>query len=54
MINEKRLISPLDDFENAFPGLVFRNNFTLESIGLGIFICDPIYISDVYNSMDEI
>ncbi len=54
MINEKRLIYPVDDFENAFPGLGFRNIFTVESIGLGIFICDPIYISDVYNSKDEI
>jgi len=54
MIDEKRLITPSDDFENAFPGLGFRNIFSVESYGLGIFICDPTYISDVYNSKDDL
>jgi hypothetical protein len=54
MIDEKRLISPSDDFISTFPGLGFRNVFTINCTGAGIYICDPIYISDVYNSKDDI
>lgn len=54
IIDENRLIQPEDNFENKFPGLGFRNIYSVECNGAGIYICDPTYISDVYNSKDDI
>ena len=54
IIDENRLVQPEDDFEKPFPGLGFRNVYSIECTGAGIYICDPTYISDIYNSKDDI
>lgn len=53
MVATERLIDPSDDFRSAFPGLNFRDAYTLTTHGEQILITDPTYLADVYNSTDE-
>ena len=54
MVDADRLIRPSEDPNDAFPGLGFSNDFSLETLGEQVLMVDPIYLADVYNSMDSI
>jgi hypothetical protein len=54
LVDESRLIDPRDNFAEAFPGLGFRDVYSLRTSGERVLVTDPIYLADVYNSTDEV
>ena len=54
MVLADRLVVPGENHNKAFPGLGFRDIFSLETAGEEILISDPVYLADVYNSRDPI
>lgn len=53
MVEPEGLIHPQDDFRSAFPGLGFRDAYTLTTSGEQLLITDPTYLADVYNVTDD-
>lgn len=53
MVEVERLIPPDDNFCSLFPGLGFRDVYSLVTAGEPVLVTDPIYVADVYNSTDE-
>lgn len=54
MIDKSKLIIPKEDFISAFPVLNFNNKYEFDIYTEQLFISDPILLSDIYHSNDQV